>query len=375
MWRKTNDTRMLVNSLEQDHATGTMKHAIVRVAHGMLLAALLTSLPLSAPVASAQDLFEAEVPVSGQQPDERTAAMRTALSEVLVRVTGQRELPHSGRARALLDDPARYVQLYRYYTVPDSTPPELRLRIRFDGAAVRQALREQGVAYWGGSERPDTLVWLAVEERGRRYIVSAQDDTQARRLLDQAAQRRGVPLLFPLLDLEDQSQVRFSDIWGGFHERVLAAAARYDPQAVVIGRLQQGPSGSWVARWELRVAGQTSRWSDSNSTLDGVLEAGIDNVADNLAARLAVSTSVALGTLVSITVQDINTLAAYARVTDYLASLTAVSQLQVREVADSAVQYNLQLNGTLPGLTQTIAIGSVLEPIAMAPPGSYRVRQ
>lgn len=352
-----------------------MKNAIIRAAQVMVTAALLGGLAVPVPLAYAQELFEAEVPVTSQQPAERNAAMKTALSEVLVRVTGQRELPRSGQASTLLSDPARYVQLYRYFTVPDSTPPELRLRVRFDGDAVRQALREQGVAYWGGSERPDTLVWLAVEDRGRRYILSAQDETQAHRLLEQAAQRRGVPLVFPLLDLEDQSQVRFGDIQGGFHERVLAAAGRYDPQAVLIGYLQHGPSGSWVARWDLRVAGHDSSWTDSNAQLGGVLEAGIDNVADNLASRLAVSADATLGNTVTITVQDINTLAAYARVTDYLASLTAVSQLQVQEVAESAVQYTLQLNGTLPGLTQTIAIGTVLEPIAMAPPGSYRVRQ
>lgn len=341
----------------------------------MATAVLFYVLSAAHPIASAQDLFEAEVPVTSQQPGERSIAMKTALTEVLVRVTGQRELPHSGRVRALLDDPARYVQLYRYFTVPDSTPPQLRLRVRFDGDAVRQALREQGIAYWGGSERPDTLVWLAIEERGRRYIVSAQDDVQAHRMLVEAAQRRGVPLLFPLLDLEDQSQVRFSDIWGGFHERVLAAAARYNPQAVLIGRLQQGPSGSWVARWDLQVAGHSSSWTDSNARLSGVLEAGIDNVADNLASRLAVSAGSVIGNTVTISVQDIDTLADYARVTNYLAALTAIGQLQVQQVKDSTVQYSLQLNGTLPGLTQTIAIGTVLEPVPMAAPGSYRIRQ
>jgi hypothetical protein len=352
-----------------------MKNSIVRAGQWMATAALLCFLPSPVPGVSGQDLFEAEVPVTSQQPAERTAAMKTALSEVLVRVTGQRELLRSGRARALLDDPARYVQQYRYFTVPDSSPPELRLRVRFDGNAVRQVLSEQGVAYWGGSERPDTLVWLAVEESGRRYILSAEDDTQARRLLGKAAQQRGVPLVFPLMDLEDESQVRFSDIQGGFHQRVLAASERYDPQAVLIGRLHRGPSGSWVARWELRVAGNPTRWSDSNAQLGGVLQAGIDNVADTLASRLAVSTGATLGNTVTITVQDINTLTAYARVTGYLASLTTVNRLQVQQVAESSVQYALQLNGTLQGLTQTIAIGSVLEPLAMEPPGSYRVRQ
>jgi len=106
-----------------------------------------------------------------------------------------------------------------------------------------------------------------------------------------------------------------------------------------------------------------------------VARAGIDNVADNLASRLAVTDSGTLGNRVNVTVEDINTLAAYARVTKYLASLTAVRQLQVVQVAGTSVDYDLQLNGSLQGLTQTITIGSVLEPAAGDAPGTYRLRQ
>ncbi len=341
----------------------------------LVTAALLWLTSLAVQAVGGQDLFEAEVPVTSQQPEERSTAMQQALSEVLVRVTGQRELLRTGQVRPLLDDASRFIQQYRYFTVPDSTPPELMLRVRFDSNGIRQALREQGVAYWGDTERPDTLVWLGVEERGRRYIVSAQDGTVAREQVQQAARQRGVPLLFPLMDLQDQAQVRFSDIQGGFFDRVLEASERYSPQAILIGRLNLSPSGSWVARWNLRVAGNTTTWTDTDSQLAGVARAGIDNVADSLASRLAVTDSGTLGNRVSITVEDINTLAAYARVTDYLESLTAVRQVQVVQVAGTSVDYGLQLHGSLQGLTHTIIIGTVLEPAAGEAPGSYRVRQ
>jgi hypothetical protein len=332
---------------------------------------ILCVLPAITAGASGPELYEAEVRVSGQQPGERAAAMKSALSEVLVRITGRREQAH----RELLQDPARYVQQYRYYTVPDSQPPQLRLQVRFNGGALQQALRQQGVAYWGDSERPDTLVWLAIEERGMRSIVAADDDSVARRQLQLAARQRGVPLLFPLLDLEDQAQVRFGDIWGGFFDRVLAASERYRPQAVLIGRLNRNPYGEWVARWSLQAAGNTTSWSDSDPRLETLLPAGIDNMADTLAMRLAVTDTGAPGDAVAIRVEDINTLAAYARVNDYLASLSAIRKFQVEQVSGSAVQYALQLNGSLQGLTRTISIGTVLESSPSGAPGSYRLRQ
>jgi len=343
----------------------------------MLLACagLLWQCVLPRPAVAAQDLFEAEVPVTGQQPEERTVAMQQALTQVLVRVTGRRDLPGSGRLQPLLEDVTRYVQQYRYFTRPDSTPPALMMRVRFDGDAVRRALRENGIAYWGGAERPETLVWLAVEEQGRRYIVSAQDDSAVGEQVRQAALQRGIPLLFPLFDLQDQTQVRFSDVWGGFFDRVLEASERYAPQAILIGRLNRSASGSWAARWNLRVAGNTTSWTDTDNRLESVARAGIDNVADSLASRLAVTDTGAFGNQVRVTVADIRTLAAYARVTEYLASLTVVHELQVAQVSGDAVEYALQLNGSLQGLTQTIAIGTVLEPAGTDLPGSYRVRQ
>jgi hypothetical protein len=340
-----------------------------------VIACLPGLLPVPAGAVTGQDLFEAEVAVTSQQSDERVMAMKQALTEVLVRVTGQRDLLGREPARSMLDDPARFVQQYRYYTVPDTRPAQLKLRVRFDGSAVRAALHQQGESYWGDSERPDTLIWLAVEDRGERYIVAAQDGSAVYQKARAVAQQRGVPLIFPLMDLEDQTWARFSDIWGGFFERVLAASKRYSPSAILIGRLNRAPSGGWTARWEMQVAGTSSSWSDSDQRLENLLQAGIDNAADRQASRLAVTGPGVNSGAITITVDDIDTLAAYARVNDYLSSLTAIREFKVEQVAESSVHYVVQLNGTLQGLAQTIVIGTVLEPLPGGAAGSYRLRQ
>jgi hypothetical protein len=339
------------------------------------LAFLLALLLVAVPAPGAQQLFEAEVPVASQDPAQRATAMKQALAEVLVRVTGQRGLPQQPAGRSLLDGAGSYVQQYRYFTRPDSTPPQLMMRVRFDGEAVQQALRREGVAFWGDAERPDTLVWLAVEDGGRRYLVAAQDGTQAGRQLELASRQRGIPLLFPLLDLQDQSSVRFSDIWGGFFDHAIEASERYNPQAILIGRLNRSRTGGWVARWNLRVAGSPSSWTSTGSQLADVLDSGIDMVADTLASRLAVRDADGTTDSVTVRVDDVRTLEAYARVSDYLASLTAVRRLQVEAVTPDAVHYALQLDGSLQGLTQSIAIGTVLEPDPAGSPATYRLRQ
>ncbi len=322
---------------------------------------------------AAPALFEAEVTVSDQTTAQRNAALKTALGEVLVRVTGQTGVLEQPAVQPMLENPERLVQQYRYFTEPDQEPPLLKLWVRFDGDVIRQTLQQQGLAYWGG-ERPDTLVWLAVEDQGRRYVVSADDDSDVHRQIAAAARARGVPVLFPLMDLEDQARVRYADIWGGFFDKVAAASQRYKTPVILIGRLNRMPSGGWASRWQLDMGGRTRTWSDSHPRLDVLAKQGIDDLAEVQASQLAVNTRAA-GSTVTISVSDIETLDGYARTGNYLSSLSSVRDVEVAEVRPGSVQYTLQLNGSMQDLNRTIAIGTVLAPSADGVPGSYRLRR
>jgi hypothetical protein len=345
-----------------------------RVWWPVYLGCLLWILPMVS-AAAAGGLFESEVVVSSQSPAERGSALHSALSEVLVRVAGRNNVLATEPARTLLADPGKLVQQYRYFTRQDTQPPVLVLWVRFDEASIRQGLQQQGVSYWG-QERPDTLVWLAVEDRGRRYVAAADDDTDVHRQIALAARQRGVPVVFPLMDLEDQSRARFTDIWGGFFDNVLLASERYRPQAVLIGRLNRSASGGWSARWNLQVDGEPRDWTDSRSDLAQLSQQGIDTAADILAARFAVAGGGTGGNnSVTIEVSGVDSLADYARINAYLETLTSVAGLQLTRVSGSTLQYALRLNGSLQDLTRTVSIGSVLEPAAGGMPGSFRIRQ
>jgi len=319
-------------------------------------------------------LFESEVVVGDQSSATRAAALDSALREVLVRVTGQRGVQDMQAAQLLLADPERLVQQYRYFTESGKEPPLLKLWVRFDGAAIRQALQQQGVAYWGG-ERPDTLVWLAVEERGNRYVVPAGDNGEVYRQVEAAGRSRGVPLVFPLMDLEDQARVRFADIWGGYTDKVIGASQRYSPPAILIGRLNRTASGGWAARWQLEMGGRQRAWSDSHPQLAALAAQGIDELAGLQAEQLAVTTPGYTGSAVAITVDGLDTLAAYARTGNYIAALSAVRAVQVGAASGDTVQYNLQLNGNLQDLVRTVSVGTVLEPVMDGVPGHFRLRQ
>ena len=53
----------------------------------------------------------------------------------------------------------------------DTQQGGLKLWAQFDGVSLARELRQAGLPYWG-PERPDVLVWLAIDDHGRRYLAS-----------------------------------------------------------------------------------------------------------------------------------------------------------------------------------------------------------
>ncbi len=341
----------------------------------LLLVLLFTG---SAMAAEVRDLYEAEVPVADQQGEARQAAMRTGLAEVLVRVTGYSAVAQDPALADLLDNASRYVQQYRYRTLTPAPvtdpaappPPTLALWLSFDANTINQALRSRGQPVWG-SARPLLLVWLAVESGTERRLVAAAESGN-HQALELTARRRGVPLRLPLLDLEDQARVTAADVWGGFAEPVMAASARYQPQAVLIGRLYHDRQGGWHGRWTLRVGDEAMNWDSSGTTPDAVLALGVEGSADALAMRFSQIVDPERGSVLSLRVDDVRTLADYARLLSYLDALSGVTAVQVTEVEPQTVTCRLTLEMGAGAVARTIGLGSTLAAVAggvTPPPG------
>jgi hypothetical protein len=336
------------------------------------------SVCLLAPAAHAvvvKNLYAASVPVANQSSAARTKALRAALAAVVVKVTGS---PPAASAPALTDfltHPERPLQQYRYEHVkpivlpgpnrskaPGRRPqPALHLWAKFDGKLVNQALQNAGLPIWG-HERPLTLVWLAKQDKEARTILSADTDTPLERLLKRRAKKRGMAIVLPLMDLEDQRQVSFSDIAGGFLGTIRKASARYHPDAILVGYLQTLAPRVWTARWQLLPGQKTVSWKPQPGKLRSVGAAGINGAANYDASHFALQSNHRGAGGVAIDVSDIDTIGAYARVLKFLQSLTPVQALRVERVAKATVRFRVKTRGTLDNLRQAIELGDLLQP-------------
>lgn len=324
-----------------------------------LFVATIVSSLMALPVASieVESLYTAEIVLDPQDPDARDNAYRQALAEVLVRVTGSADIADPARMADIFPNPARYVTQYR--PGPDNT-----LIVSLDGPAIETMLRQTGNTVWG-SERPLTLVWLAVDwGDGEREVVAADDPERfagAARSIDRnrllrervqaVATSRGVPVVFPLMDVEDRQNVGFADIWGGFDERLLLASQRYGTSSILVGRIR--PDAVTPHRWTLYLGNERQDWLGEPETAANLL-------ADTLAAEFAFAGNAPAETVI-LTVSGISSVNAYGEMQNLLTGLGQIDGFKIDEVSGSQVRYQVRVRGDVERLRRALELSGMLQ--------------
>ena len=326
------------------------------------LATLCAALALPAAPAHAvvvERLYEATVPVPDQSDAARSAALRDALGAVFVRASGRLD------AATIDADAARMVQQFRYETRQVTDPltgtvtPALDLWARFDPVAVQRALVERGVPIWG-RERPAVLVWLAYDDGFERALVDESAPLAFRGAALDAARARGLPLIPPLMDLQDRAALSFTDVWGGFDDSILAASRRYNADAVLVGRLYALDGERWGARWILYADGAAQHHESEAGAIEAVAADGVHWTAGLFAERFSLLPDAAPDGRTRVVVAGVDGLDDYAAAMRYLATLSPVADVAVVRVERDEVTFSLELRGTREQLEQAIGLGSQL---------------
>ena len=334
----------------------------VHRSHLRALAALLVlAVSAGAAVRAEVPLYEADVVWSEGDSAVRATAFRQALRQVLVKVTGLRHLADSARFEPLVENAQGLVQRYelRTATVPsgDTTVQEPRLWVRFDEAAVDRLIQEAQLPVWS-RPRPSLLVWVVARRQGAQWVDGAEDAEGIAEILRQGAASRGVPVLLPLLDLEDRVLSGAPERWIDAEERIRVASERYGPGAILIGRLDYG--GLWEARWSLLLAGGTQRWGAEGQELDLVVDEGMQEALDALSVHYASSVPETEQPAIDVSVSGVHDFMGYARTLRYLESLDEVDSVDVLGVVLGRVRFSLKLRTGVAGLRELLVLGSTL---------------
>lgn len=330
-----------------------------------LLAVLLLLAAVAVRAEPVPGLFEAAVPVAGQDPASRDQAMRAALAAVLVKVAGStRVLENPGVTPALAGASSRVLQFYfkRDTLLPGDPPdavPGLLLHASFQPADIETILRAAGEPILPPN-RPASLLWLLVEDESGALLANADAAPALVAVLQREALRRGVPLLFPLLDLEDGVAVTPDTLRNLDAAAVLAASKRYTAQSVVIGRVQKVGEGDWQAEWQQHT-GEDMRFAQARGV--DVAEIGrqlVDALAEGLSAQFAIAAGSGSGEELRLRVDGVTTLDAYRRLLQLLKGLASVRGVELVLVERDSFVFALQSDATRDNLLSELSFVSQL---------------
>ena len=310
-------------------------------------------------------LYEAEVPVTDQSAESHKKGLSSALLEVVIKLTGDRQVQGRPVTAELLRSPEQYVQQYRYNNksiIEDgqlSQQQQLYLWVKFNESALDRALRDYAIPVWG-RVRPTTLVWLVVQEGQKRQFVGLEDGAGFTAKMTSLAQARGIILRHPLLDSEDTNLLKEADVWGGFAGPIKQASARYGADGILTGSLENTGTG-WEGHWTAIIQDEVSTWTATGEEPAQVLNEGIDRLVDTLATRYIQTTPGSQEAGIEIVVKDVGDFEQYSKVLKYLRTLNSVTAVDVKTVEPGSVTFSLTATGSEVAVQRAIELGRTLE--------------
>ena len=320
------------------------------------LATLLCCLPLMVSAAQVTDLYQGKAPTSG----DMVAAQSQALGDVLVKVTGKRDILTQPDVVKALAAPGDYVQHYGYQDVG----PVKFLKADFNVAKVNALISQSKFALLGPA-RPQMALWLVINEGERRILPDQSSDGWASALRTQS-QAMGLPVSIPLMDLDDNMAVNATDVWGRFAAPILQASQRYGAEMVVLGKLT--PEGAkWSIDWGLygpKAGGELAELTRGSSS--GTQAEVAQHFADELAAWLVQNYGARISGVASsqtLVVEGLSGIDGMITVQKMLQGMASVTKVTIGKLEGDKVTFDLSLQGDKAELIRGLQLESRLRQI------------
>ncbi|MDE0733012.1 MAG: DUF2066 domain-containing protein [Gammaproteobacteria bacterium] len=344
------------------------------------------------------DLYVHQVAVSNESDSERSRAFGEALSAVIIKVTGERRwLLHPTIERAL-DNAQDYVEAISYISeaielvqeasaAPQqnrdsrntqdnaggalvNTPNLLQevseqryINVNFAAELIDQLLTDADIPVWD-SNRPSVLVWMALQtESGERRLLTADNQPEIIRYMQDFALERGLPIIFPVLDFEDRQSLNEDQLWNLEESAIELASIRYGADSILSGRLHFTAGGELVGLWKFIFQDEVDVFDGFDQDLQGYLYEPLDRVTNKLSSYFAIVPEESTEQFVRLRIEGINNLTAYSALLSYVSNLGLVQSVAAAELDGERLELELGLVGDVVQLYELIALDRDLLPI------------
>ena len=321
----------------------------------LLISAISFIFCFSVSAVEVTDLYQDILKVDDKSRDTRLAASRKALLNVLVKVSGDESADQNKLAQRRTKNISDYMLKFEY---DEKANGQLNLVVKFEARKINELIKELNLPLWG-VQRPLVAIWLGIEDNWRRELVTQESYPQLEQLIYDKAGRRGLPVVVPLLDLQDRRLVGIPEVWGNFSEPVEEASRRYSAERSITARMYQEPdSETWILDWRFT----NDDLFDSNR-LEGDKQQIVGQMIDSLALGLANEYAIdpnayyeqAAATL---TLKGTQSFVDIELAKRRLQSLSVVTQATIMRKTSEFVEFKLNHTGSVGDLKKGLGLDS-----------------
>ncbi|MFM2478277.1 DUF2066 domain-containing protein [Celerinatantimonas sp. MCCC 1A17872] len=308
------------------------------------------------------DPYQLTVPASGQLSQDQQSAFKLLIE----RLTGDDKALDNQAIADALSHAGEYLQQYSY----QNSQAHQQLLATFNRSQIETLLTQAGIAFWA-QVRPTILVWYASEQQNQRQIDA--DGSASATALQQQAKNLALPMIFPIMDLDDSMAVSVSDVWGEFNQPIIKASRRYgaDIALTVKSYLDNGATHlSWqlldVHQGQLINSGDL-RDDNSTDNAANLTSQMLKQIASQLAARYAVVRSVNSDSQIILSFAHIDNFTQYQHLYKFLMNQPSVGQVNLQQVSAGQYQFEVHLVGPWQSLQSALELDDNYTPIVGVP--------
>ncbi|WP_428240416.1 DUF2066 domain-containing protein [Gynuella sp.] len=315
------------------------------------------------------DLYKvSEVIAVGASTRERHQLMAQGLAKVFAKVSGDEAVLADDDINKYLQDAQSYLLSFSFEANNEKRVNALgevvdtqRLKMSFDPSRVNASLTTLGFPVWS-ARRPDIMVWVASNNHGVREILSSDSSLNMADKVQQLADARGLPVMLPHGDLEDQLTLDVSELWGLFAEPLAAASARYNADAILAGRVESVNDQQWRSTWLFIFNGEQQKYTVNGRSEEDIIDQVLGQISSRLSGQYAVYLNSLFQDRVVLRISGVQNLKRYHSVLQYVENMTGVSSPLVVSVTDDILRIQVDVSGDVQQLKRLIALDSRLVP-------------
>ncbi|QYJ80572.1 DUF2066 domain-containing protein [Shewanella acanthi] len=291
-------------------------------------------------------LDEADVPVSSRDNGERSQALRKTLEKVIIKNTGSAQSLQNGVIQSQLANPDALLSQYGYF----EQNGQLSLKASFEHRRIIALLRQAQLPVWG-VQRPLTLFWVALPIDGETALLADSATSDERRAFSSFSDDRGIPVLLPMLDLDELMGINPNDVKGMYADIVSSVSGRYQADFLALVSIEGNP-GQFSYRLNLYTKATIDSGTQPLFTYNGMASTTSQAVTDMMSAlgdfyftKYAIAdTGAQVGS--SVTFVNIDKMSQLVEIEKYLKQLSAVKNVTLSRMQGNKVTYSLELFGS-----------------------------